>query len=205
MSSVAASQRIRLGKRTNSKLLLWVIAGLVLMVAIAISALRILAVPTQHYWVVTKDVPANASLADVELRPVSLDLGTSESAYLASAQRPEGYASRAITAGEILSATAFAATANQDVSRLALELSTAISSNLRAGSIVEIWAAQKLGTDFAPVELLVPQAQVVNLAEAGTHFESENPKVEVEVDQLSLPAVLDAVATGSAIYLVAAS
>ena len=203
MSTIASPQRVRLGKTTGLKYLVFVLAFIVAGLA-AFAGFRFLSAQNARYWVVTDNVPANVNLASIELKPIELSLGESAAAYLTAAQKPEGFTKTSLVAGQLLSSQSIATTSDSELVRVVLTSATPLSSSLRAGSQVAIWAAQKIGSDVGPVQLLASDAQVIKLVQgSSTPFSIGNQQAELQISQLSLPAVLDSLATDSAIYLVA--
>lgn len=156
----------------------------------------------QKYWVLVEDAPLGAQLSKLDLAQVSANLLTNQAGYLTTAKRPDGFLTRSVQAGELLSDSAITSEPIGSFARVVIPSSSSLPSTVVSGADVQIWVASRVGADFDVAAQLLQSAQVVRAVESDGIFKSQQQLVEVQVVAETLPALLDALASDSAIYLV---
>ncbi|MEO0049066.1 MAG: hypothetical protein RL556_398 [Actinomycetota bacterium] len=195
----SSNNQVRLGRNRKP---FWIIATAVISaLAIAVVGQTILK-SSGRYWVVKQDTPSGARLAASMLEPVAVDLAASSGVYLQQSQAPTGFLSHALQAGELLTANNVTKFSLQDQTRVVVTTSAGLSQRVGAGTNVQLWSADKLGNEVGAVNQLLETAEVVRLIETKGMFSQQQQQVELQIDNLELPAVLDALASGANLYLV---
>lgn len=190
---------IKLGKPKVIPVTAMVIAG-----ALLASAVTWYAVTSQEqrYWVVTSDTPLGTELSSVELNQISANLFASKNNYISSAARPEGFLTRSVRAGELLNRESISPISVGQFARIVVPSSSSLPSTLDSGVSVQVWVAENLGSEYSLATQLLDAAEVVKRVESDSMFRNAKESVEIQVAAEALPALLDALANGSAIYLV---
>ena len=195
----SSNNQVRLGRNRKP---IWIIATAVISaLAIAVVGQTVLK-PSGHYWVVKQDTPSGAKLAASMLEPVAADFAATSGVYLQQSQAPTGFLSHALQAGELLTANNVTKFSLQDQTRVVVTTSAGLSQRVEPGTNVQLWSASKLGNEVGAVNQLLETAEVVRLIETKGMFSQQQQQVELQIDNLELPAVLDAVASGANLYLV---
>ncbi|WP_227000790.1 CpaB family protein [Protaetiibacter intestinalis] len=144
---------------------------------------------------------------DLVERAVSLD-GADE-LYLTTDELPAGglVVVRPVRDGELLPKTAVGDAAGLRSTSLVLELAAPVSSTVRPGSTVDVWAspADEEGRGFGAPAVLVPDAVVVRVVEeAGLVSSGTGGAVEVLVPRSRVARILQAQADGDVLAVVPA-
>jgi len=156
-----------------------------------------------RYLVPGQTVPQGASLATVSWNEVSANLGAIGGQYLPAGVRPVGFAAADLGAGQLVPKTAVSHWSPKQLSRVVVTSKTQLSQNVVAGAKVTVWAAKKVQMSYDAPQLLVGSAKVARVVKASGVFASQNQQVELLVDPIDAPVLLDAMASDSAIFLVA--
>jgi hypothetical protein len=174
----------------------------VALVAVAIGV-KFAFLDQSRYLVPGQTVPQGASLATVSWSEVSANLGAIGGEYLPAGSVPRGFAARDLMAGQLVPSAAVSQVSAQEFSRVVVTSKTQLSQNVVAGARVTVWAAKRVLNTYEPPKLLVGSAKVAQVVKATGVVARQNQQVELLVNPLEEPAVLDARAGDSAIFLVA--
>ena len=141
-----------------------------------------------------------------DLVTVDVRLEATAQHYLLAGDVPrEGLVvTRTIGAGELVPVDAVGSTDGLRLASLVLDVGGALPASLRAGAVVDVWAATKLeGGRFGPPSVIVPGATVARLVESQSMVAGvSTTAVEVLVPQSRIARVLDAVANADAVSMV---
>jgi hypothetical protein len=144
---------------------------------------------------------------DLEEVRVRLDVVTDE--YLAPGEIPAAgvVLTRPVGAGELLAASAVGRSDGVRSSPLVLAVAGELATSVRAGALVDIWAASEVENgDFGPPVVIVADARVVRLVESeGIMASGGATAVEVLVPKSKVARVLEAVADSDSMSIVPAS
>jgi len=158
----------------------------------------------QKYLVPTTVVPQGANLAKLQWRAAPANLGSLGGKYLAAGSRPTGYALTTLFPGHLVERADVGQFAPDSLARVVVINKTQLGSGIHSGADVAIWAAARLsGNQFDAPKKLVVHAKVARLIKASAMFGSQNQQVEVLIAPIETPAVLEAMASDSAVFLVA--
>lgn len=175
----------------------------VIVLAILAIGVKVIFLDQSRYLVPAQTVPQGASLATVSWNEVSANLGAIGAQYLPAGVRPMGFAAADLGAGQLVPNAAISHLSPQQLSRVVVTSKTQLSQNVVAGARVTVWAAKKVQMSYDPPQLLVGSAKVARVVKATGVFASQNQQVELLVDPIDAPVLLDAMASDSAIFLVA--
>lgn len=178
------------------------VIGVVVFAILALGA-KLIFLEQTRYLVPGQTVPQGSSLATVSWNEVSANLGAIGGQYLPAGVRPVGFAAADLGAGQLVPKTAVSHTSPEQLSRVVVTSKTQLSQNVVAGAKVTVWAAKKVQMSYDPPQLLVGAAKVARVVKATGVFASQNQQVELLVDPIDAPVLLDAMASDSAIFLVA--
>jgi hypothetical protein len=117
---------------------------------------------------------------------------------------------RVVHPGELIPQASVGEASETLQTTLVIELSSSVASSLREGSIVDVWAADSPHSSSAATVTPGPPHAVVRRARLAVKRESggsmtAGEKVEVVLPRSAVPDVLQAVAQGSAMTVVASS
>ena len=162
-----------------------------------------------RYWVARLDLPAGAVLSEdlVELRNANLE--QSAKVYLPADAALNGMVLTVpVSAGALLPTASVAEAQSGDaidgLVSVVLQPTSALSSRLRSGSVVDIWSsAKEINGRYGLPTKLVEAAQVFRISKETAAFKDVAPQVELRVAKLSLPGLLAATADEATITLVA--
>ncbi|MFM6980313.1 MAG: hypothetical protein ACKOWE_02790 [Micrococcales bacterium] len=197
-----ATNKIQLTKKLPTKVVTAAIASIL---AIAAAGLWFFQSQQQTYWVVNVDAPAGSNLAELPLRQLPANLAEASKFYLAGNAKPTGFLLQPLEAGQLIATSNLSETKLGDTSKVVVSITNKLTSTIHATTQVQVWVATRFGSELAPATVLIEQAEVVRAVESDSMFQQSNPEVELQVPTDSLPALLDAMASESAIYLVANS
>lgn len=142
---------------------------------------------------------------DVNLEHVRL--GESEARYVTPGRLPRAglLVTRTVQAGELIPVGAVGTLAGESVTSVVVAVRPTLAESVVAGSAVDVWAAKKTGpSQFDPPEVLVPAASVVRIiAPTGLMSAADGQSVEILVPKGMVGPVLESVANGDAVSVVA--
>ncbi|UOE44541.1 hypothetical protein [Agromyces larvae] len=182
-----------------------VVAGSVLGVWALVSGLD---ASTEVYAVRETVTPGTELTADdLEVRSVRLGAPADTGRYLAADDLPDGglVVLRTIGAGELVPVSAVGDRADADVASVVVVTRGLLPEGVAAGARVDVWSSAALehGTFDTPA-VLVPGAEVAALIDTDGMITESGAQVELLVPRDRIAAVLQALAAGDAIDLVAA-
>jgi len=199
LSSAGPTSGLRLGGSNK--------IGKIAIVAISVVAVAIgikfAFLDQSRYLVPGQTVPQGASLATASWSEVSANLGAIGGQYLLAGSVPRGFATTDLVAGQLVPSSAVSQVSAQNLSRVVVTSKTQLSQNVVPGARVTVWAAKRVLNTYEPPQLLVSAAKVAQVVKATGVFASQNQQVELLVNPTEAPAILDAMAGDSAIFLVA--
>ncbi|MBX3308896.1 MAG: hypothetical protein KF739_00485 [Cryobacterium sp.] len=144
-----------------------------------------------------------------DLEVATVRLGSAENRYIGKGDVPsEGLlVTRAVSAGELLPASAVGSAASVRVASVVVTASGQLSQSIAPGVVVDVWsAAQAEDRRFGPPAVLVGSATVVRVLESsGLIADHRGGGVEILVPKDRIARVLEAVADGDAISMVPVS
>ncbi|WP_156109863.1 hypothetical protein [Cryobacterium sp. MLB-32] len=183
--------------------------GLVLVVAsvAGVAAIVTTADRTSGVYVArsTLAVGDHIEAGDVNLEQVRL--GGTEERYVTPGRLPqEGLlVIRTVQAGELIPVGAVGTRGGESVTSVVVSVRPALAESIVAGSAVDVWAGKKTGpSQFDPPGVLVPSASVVRIiAATGLMATADAQSVEILVPKTLVGPVLESVANGDAISVVA--
>jgi hypothetical protein len=157
-----------------------------------------------RYLVPVGVVPEGSNLALEKWRSVPANLGVLGTKYLGAAAQPRGFALATLFPGRLVARSAVGSAAPGSLARVVVTNKTQLGSGIHPAATVAIWASQRLAMNqFDTPKRLVARATVSRVIKSSPMFGGQNQQVEVLIDPLQTPAVLSAMASDSAIFLVA--
>ena len=156
----------------------------------------------QTYLVLTEDLTAGAPIAQAKFTQVQAQLGALGATYLAAGERPKGYAGHTILAGSLIARTDLIGKPPEGFTRVVVASKTPVSKVVRVGSLVQVWSVKRVDNELQAPVLLAEQASVAQLIKPEGVFGSQNQQVDLLVDNVAAPAILDSVAADAALFLV---
>ena len=145
--------------------------------------------------------------ADLEIATVRL--GDAGNRYLTQGDVPRDglLVTRAVSAGELLPASAVGSAASIRVASVVVRVSGQLSRSIAPGTVVDVWSAtQTEDRHFGPPAVLVGSATVVRVLESsGLIADQSGGGVELLVPRDRIARVLEAAADGDSISLVPVS
>jgi len=150
-------------------------------------------------------VPGEA-LTAADLTVVDVALGRSADAYLApGAALDDAVATRTISAGELVPASAAAPAATSEVTTVVVHSSAAVPSSVASGSAVDLWAAAQTerGVYDTP-RILIAGATVVSVTHDDSMIGGGADEIELVIPRADVASALAAIAGESALSVVPA-
>lgn len=149
---------------------------------------------------------------DLVLRTVRL--GEADALYLLRGRMPPAglLVSRTVSAGELLPASAVGQQQGERVAPIVVAVGGHLPASVRAGSVVDLWAATHSGTaqagsgTFNAPTVLVDSATVVRILEpTGLMADGASVEVELQVPRASIATVLEAISNSNALSIIPAT
>jgi hypothetical protein len=187
---------------TRSKLLIFI--ALVLLAAAAWFANSDSGSTTREYFVASRDLAKSTSIDGTTVESMQADLGASGGRYLLADEGQLGkwFLTEPVASGELIPISSLASSKEEDCSPVILSLGSTLPSTLRAGSIVDLWAAQQSPTvDSIPYELALG-AELISVREIDSGMGESQQKVEVCVSAAEVRSVVEAIAKQSTVVAV---
>ncbi|WP_022888362.1 hypothetical protein [Agromyces italicus] len=141
-----------------------------------------------------------------DLDTASVRLGTSEQHYLLVEGAPDSslVVARTVPSGELVPVAAVDDADRTGLSTVVVPSRGPLPSGLEAGSRVDVWSAKATErSGFEAPKVLVGGAEIAALVEEGGMMASEGASVELLIPREKVAALLEALAAGDAIDLVA--
>jgi len=187
---------------TRSKLL--IVIALVLLATAAWFANSDPGSTTREYFVASRDLAKSTKIASTTVERMQADIATSGGRYLLAdeGQLDKWFLTEPVASGELIPISSLASKRQEDCSPIILSLGSTLPSTLRAGSIVDLWAAQQsLTVDSIPYELALG-AELLSVREYDTGMGESQQKVEVCVSAAEVRSVVEAIAKQSTVVAV---
>jgi hypothetical protein len=158
---------------------------------------------TEVFLVTNKDLSSGAPLNTANLARVELSLFGLAGAYLQPESLQEGsYLQRPIGAGEAIPLSAITNRDQNNWSNLVLTPQIPVSSQVRVGSNVSIWAAPLLEfQSYGEPVLLAVDVEVVAIVEPQGGFSGQQKSLELRVPTASIQYLLGAISSQALIAL----
>ena len=189
---------------TRSKLLIFI--TLVLLAAAAWFANSDSESTARGYFVASRDLAKSTSIDGTTVESMQADLGASGGRYLLAdeGQLDKWFLTEPVASGELIPISSLASSKEKDCSPMILSLGSTLPTTLRAGSIVDLWAAQQSPTiDSIPYELALG-AELISVREIDSGMGESQHKVEVCVSAAEVRSVVEAMAKQSTVVAVRA-
>ncbi len=189
---------------TRSKLLIFI--ALVLLAAAAWFANSDSESTARGYFVASRDLAKSTSIDGTTVESMQADLGASGGRYLLAdeGQLDKWFLTEPVASGELIPISSLASSKEKDCSPMILSLGSTLPTTLRAGSIVDLWAAQQSPTiDSIPYELALG-AELISVREIDSGMGESQHKVEVCVSAAEVRSVVEAIAKQSTVVAVRA-
>lgn len=159
---------------------------------------------TESFVITKKNLATGSPLVLDQLTTRELSLFEVGDGYLREMPEPGSYLLRPVSEGELIPLSALTNQALDDWASLVITPSVKPSSEITTGSLVSLWAASKLdyGSYAEPV-LLALEAEVIRVMQPQGGFGADQLEVELRVGRESVPFLLNSIANGDAMALVA--
>jgi hypothetical protein len=159
---------------------------------------------TREYLVASRDLAKSTSIDKTTVESMQADLGTSGGRYLLAdeGQLDKWFLTEPVASGELIPISSLASSKEEGCSPIILSLGSTLPSTLRAGSIVDLWAAQlSPAVDSIPYELALG-AELISVREIDSGMGESQQKVEVCVSAAEIRSVVEAIAKQSTVVAV---
>ena len=158
----------------------------------------------QRYLVPTHSVAPGESLDQVSWSVVTANLGALAGSYVGATTKPVGFATETLKPGQLVPRSTLSLSKPGTVARVVVATKTQLGRTVRTGARVAIWAAERLqNNQFDVPKQIVVRAVVARVLKQQAMFSAANQQVELMISPIQTPIVLSAMATDSAIFLVA--
>ncbi|MCD2444006.1 SAF domain-containing protein [Agromyces sp. SYSU K20354] len=158
-------------------------------------------------YVAHETITAGSAVEVDDLAVESVRLGSSAERYLL-ADAPVGdglVATRTVQAGEFVPRSAVDEVDRTGLSVVVVPSRGPLPSGLSAGDRIDVWSAAALERgSFEPPKVLISDAEIAGLVESEGMVQADGVSVELLVPREKVAALLEALAAGDAIDLVAA-
>ncbi|GAA1776781.1 hypothetical protein [Agromyces lapidis] len=161
---------------------------------------------TVEVYVARDTLTPGAPLELDALDVASVRLGASEQHYLLVDGAPESslVVARTVRAGELVPVAAVDDADRTGLSTVVVPSRGALPSGLEAGALVDVWSAKATErSGFEAPKVLVGGAEIAALVEESGMMASEGTSVELLIPREKVAALLEALAAGDAVDLVA--
>ncbi len=150
-------------------------------------------------------IVAGAALTSADFVVVDVSLGAASENYLAPQDLTAGLvASRTLSPGELLPASAVGDASDTRTTTLVVQSSVGLPAEVAAGSVVELWHAPAIEKGFDEPRILIAEATVASLVEQEGMLAQSSPAVELVIDRTEVADVLAAITSGAALSIVPA-
>lgn len=200
MATNLLANQVRLG--TNRNLLRTTVA--VVCVVIALLVAKYFLFDEQRYLVPNHAVAPGEPLANVSWHSVAANLGSLGGSYLNAAGKPSGYAIASLASGQLVPKDSISPLEPGSLARVVVTTKTQLGHSIRTGAKVAVWSAPKLANNqFDAPKKIVANAIVARVLKQQAMFSAQSQQVELMISPIQTPVVLSAMASDSAIFLVA--
>ncbi len=200
MATNTLGNQVKLGSNQSLTRVTGVIVALALIVVVA----KYFIFDQQRYLVPSRTVAPGEPLDRVDWDTVSANLGNLAGHYLPALNPPHGYAAQTLASGQLVPKASVARLQPGSFARLVISTKTQLGLGIRTGAKVAIWASEKLqNNQFDAPKRIVANAVVARVLKQQIMFSSGSQQVELMISPIQTPIVLSAMASDSAIFLVA--
>ena len=158
-------------------------------------------------YVARDTITPGSRLDPADLAVESVRLGASAEHYLLVDEFPSAglVATRTVPAGELVPQSAVDEADRTGLSVVVVPSRGPLPSGLAAGDRIDVWAAKAVErSGFEPPKVLISDAEIAGLVEEDGMVQTSGVSVELLVPREKVAALLEALAAGDAIDLVAA-
>jgi len=183
--------------------------GLVLVVASVVGVAVVVATAdrTSEVYVARSALFVGDHVGADNLSVARVRLGDVSGRYVSPGELPSAglLITRTVQAGELIPAGAVGTLAGASVTSIVVTVRPALAASIVPGSVVDLWAATKLGpSSYSSPAVLAPAATVVRIiAPSGFMSTSDGQSVEILVPKSAVGSVLQSIANGDVISIVA--
>lgn len=162
---------------------------------------------TETYLITRTDLASGSPVSTENLQPVELSLFSLGESYLRANELPVGsYLIRSLSAGEAVPKAALTTQQLDDWANIVITPSVELSSEIRPGTKVSIWASPMLDyQNFGEPSIQAIDVEVVGIFEPQGNFTQGLNSVELRVPIESIQSLLRAIANNDAIALTSSS
>ncbi|WP_035254231.1 SAF domain-containing protein [Agrococcus lahaulensis] len=154
-------------------------------------------------WAATRTLLPGETIAAGDVAPVDVRLPRSLDRYLDSSAEPIGMVvASTVGEGEVLPVRAVGGADSGSRSAVVVELDGALPTAVRAGALVDVWAAAPADDGFEAPAVLVDEAIVVGVVEDDGILASAGTQLELLVPSDATAALLEAIADEHALSVV---
>jgi len=159
---------------------------------------------TREYLVASRDLAKSTAIDKTTVESMQADLGTSGGRYLLAdeGQLDKWFLTEPVASGELIPISSLASSKEEGCSPIILSISSTLPNTLKAGSKVDLWAAQQSpAVDSIPYELALG-AELISVRELDSGMGESQQKVEVCVSVAEIRSVVEAIAKQSTVVAV---
>jgi hypothetical protein len=162
---------------------------------------------TETYLITKTDLASGSPVSTDNLQPIELSLFSLSKSYLRANELPVGsYLIRPLSAGEAVPKAALTTQQLDDRANIVITPSVELSSEIRPGTKVSIWASPMLDyQNFGEPSIQAIDVEVVGISEPQGNFTQGLNSVELRVPIESIQSLLRAIANNDAIALTSSS
>ena len=159
--------------------------------------------PVPEVLIARNDLARGATLDLTDFEIVGIDLGLAQDAYIPSNEIPTGGTlSKSITAGEVLAKSQITEFSPEGFTVIRIRPDLPIAESLQIGDQVSVWVVEgEQFEDLKPAEQ-ISLGTLMTIQQSEGLFADEQPYVEINIPELTLPEVLKSMAANDNVYLV---
>lgn len=159
--------------------------------------------PVPEVLIAKQDISEGAAIQLDDFELVGLDLGVAKNAYVTLDQFPSGgVLAKSITAGEVLAKSQITEFAPKGLTVIRFRPELPIAESLKIGDRVSVWVVQ--GEQFEQLDPAeqISQGRLLAIEASEGLFADEQPFVEINIPEVTLPEVLKSMAANDKVFLV---
>lgn len=186
------------------------LVGSLLLIAVSVAGVFVLVEQnkiTESFLITKVDLATGSPVTSEDLVQVEVALASASDNYLRAGQIPaDAYLLRPISEGELIPITAITNTEAQGSSNIVITPAIQLSSQIRPGQLVALWASPRLDySSFGEPIMLANEVEVVQIKEPESGFAGAFPAVEIRVPSEVLEYIIRAVANNDALAVTGTS
>lgn len=184
--------------------------GSLLLIAVSVAGVFVLVEQnkvTESFLVTKVDLATGSPVTSEDLVQVEVALSVAADNYLRANQLPvDAYLLRPLSEGELIPVTAITNTEAQGSSNIVITPAIELSSQIRPGQLVSLWASPRIDySNFGEPVLLANEVEVVQINEPESGFAGALAAVEIRVPSEVLEFIIRAVANNDALAVTGTS